>query len=242
VNPPGRTTLGWLVLALVVSAALINILLLRPSNRLPGRGNAPLPLCSVPGPPVLQLELAWRDDDLVKILAPTADVAARLRNIADARAGNRIDTLLFVPDYALLLIALAGFAAASGRGFDRWFIAIVVLALVIAAADWAENLGISRVLDHLERGGVQPGDARGISNPALVKWSLLPVVLALLGAQLLRAGTLGAGALGVATLVLAAVIAYGLAQYARERSGTLLCTPGGHAAFATPPPAGCRMA
>jgi hypothetical protein len=236
-NHSGSTTFAWLALALVVLGLCINVLFLRPHNRLPCRGNAPLPLCSVQGPPVLQLELVWRDDDVVKILAPTANAAANQRNIDDARSGNWIDTLLFVPDYALLLVALGAFAATSRRGFDRWFLAIVVVVVVIAAGDWAENLGISRALDHLEHGGVRAGDARAISNPALVKWSLLPVVLLLITAQLFRAGTLGAGALGLATLVLAALIAYGLEAYAQERSGNPRCAPARRVELTPPPPA-----
>jgi hypothetical protein len=101
-------------------------------------------------------------------------------------------------------------------------------------------LGISRALDHLEHGGVQAGDARAISNPALVKWSLLPVALLLISAQFFRARTLGAGALGVATLGLAAIIAYGLGEYAQERSGRPRCAPARQAEFALPPPA-CRV-
>lgn len=239
-NHRRRTTVAWLIVALLVSGLCINVLLLRPHNSLPCRGNAPVPLCSVQGPPILQLELVWRDNDVVTILAPTADAATTQRNIDDARLGNWYDSLLFVPDYALLLVALAAFAATLGRGFDRWFMVIVVVVVIIAAGDWAENLGISRALDHLEHGGVQAGDARAISNPALVKWSLLPVVLLLISAQFFRARTVGAGALAVATLALAAVIAYGLQEYARERSGSPRCAPTRQAELALPPPA-CRV-
>lgn len=235
-NHPGGTFAPWLVVALIAAGAAINVLLLRPHNSLPCRGNAPLPLCSVQGPPVLQLELAWRDDDIVKILAP--EPATLQRNIDDARAGNRIDTLLFVPTYALLLVALGGLAATRGRGFDRWFVAIASLAVVIAAADWAENYGITQALDHLQTGAVHSGDARAISNPALVKWFLLPVVLLLISVQLFKTLSLGPSALGLATLLLAAAIGYGLAQYARERFGDLRCPPERQAGVTVPP--GCR--
>src|SRR5438034_8619590 len=110
---------GLLSAVLLLVAVAVSALLLRPHNQLPARGNAPLPIASVKGPAILKLELVWRDEDITAILAPatndsTHDRAVRERDIADARAGNTYDTLLFVPSYSLLLIALAALAGAVG--------------------------------------------------------------------------------------------------------------------------------
>jgi hypothetical protein len=209
--------LAWLIVALLLAAGSINWFLLRPHNSLPSRGEAALPLPSVKGPLILKLELVWRDYDIVQIVTPTADFEARRQAIADARAGNTYDTFLFVPCYTLLILGLGALAAAAGKGFDRWFVAIVAGAALVAIADWLENAGIANALDHLERTGVQAGDALAISNPALVKWTLLPAVLAVVSAQLCRASRWWTLALGAITGVLAALMVVGLTAYARER-------------------------
>jgi hypothetical protein len=235
-GPSSVARLFWLVLLLLAAAACINGFLLRPHNTLPSRGSAPLPLPAVNGPPILKLELAWRDADVAQIVAPTPARGATLANIADARAGNRFDTLLFVPCYSLLLIALGALAAAAGPGRDRWFTAIVIGVIVVAAGDWLENLGIARVLDHLSTGGVQPGDARAISNPALVKWIALPVVLTLIAVHFFRARRWWTAGFGLVSIVLAGLIAVGFMAYARERLAfarpvaTITAAPEGSAA------------
>jgi hypothetical protein len=214
--PPVRYLIA-LVIALLVTAGCVNWFLLRPHNDFPARGDAALPLPAVRGPAILKLELAWRDEDVTQILAPAADPEAIRRTIADARAGNWADTWLYVPSYSLLLITLGALGAAAGRS-NRWLTAIVIGAVIVAVGDWLENLGISRALDHPESGGIRPGDARAISNPALVKWIMLPVVLGLISTQLFTARRWWTVALGTVSLALALYITFALSAYARERT------------------------
>ena len=60
---------------------------------------------------MFQLELA-RDEDDLRALLMTGDIR---RNLADARAGNRLDTWLFIPAYAGFLLT-SGISLASRNG------------------------------------------------------------------------------------------------------------------------------
>ena len=80
-------------------------------NRLTGRGGAPLPIAGLGDRPILHLELARSEDDLRAVLSP----GDRAKNLSDTRAGNRIDSLYFVPAYATLLVVVAFCFAAARR-------------------------------------------------------------------------------------------------------------------------------
>jgi len=126
------------------------------------------------GKPILQLELARNEDDIRAILMK----GDKPRNLADARAGNLLDTWLFIPGYAGLLLTL-GLLLARGTCRDSLLIAALVLVPVIAIADWTENAGIERAIEHIapDHGEPHPGDAHRISTPSIVKWTLIAVVL-----------------------------------------------------------------
>src|SRR2546430_5794389 len=90
-------------IVLLLLAGLINALLLKPHNSLPGRGAKPLPIPNLVGGPVVQLELARSEQDIRDILM----VGNTAQNVSDARAGNKYDTFLFIPAYSALLLVLA---------------------------------------------------------------------------------------------------------------------------------------
>jgi hypothetical protein len=165
-------TLGWLAL-LFFAVALTGAFLIAPHNKLPGRGNAPLPM-HLGGGPILQVELARNENDLRAVLM-NGDVE---RNLRDARFGNNWDTRLFIPGYAGFLLVVGVWLARGGRRLRGFLLFVALLVVpVIAICDWAENYGISQALNHMETGAPQPGDARHISAPSTVKWSLLAVTL-----------------------------------------------------------------
>jgi len=80
---------------------LLGARLIGPHNQLPCRGNDPLPLRRLGERPILQLELAWKADQLYSVLAP----GNQARNVANARTGNNLDTFLFIPAYEGFLVS-----------------------------------------------------------------------------------------------------------------------------------------
>jgi hypothetical protein len=162
----------------------VGALLISPHNKLPCRGNAPLPMKSLGKMPILQVELARKDSDLVRVFTP-GDLK---RNLTDARKGNTLDTFLFIPAYSGLLISIGLILA---RGDERWRAMLVLIALVAvplaAACDWIENTGISKVLDKLEAGKpLVDSDATRTSTPSLINWTTLALVLVFDGVAALR--------------------------------------------------------
>jgi len=222
--------IGFLVL-LVVGTALI-----APHNKLPGRGDAPLPIETLPNMPVLQIELARKEDDLVDVLTkgnlshnlevlPTENQS---RNFKDARIGNDLDTFLFIPAYAGLRMSLGLMRA---RGDEQWRVLLLLAALVAApmavGCDWAENAGISATLHHFEEPGhiPHPGDALRISTPSFIKWMTLAAVLLIYGIAGFRQirkqswALAGTAVIAVAGTGLGAVLLYTLIQYGWKRWG-----------------------
>ena len=193
-------------LALVFGAWLIN-----PHNELPGRQNAPLPMPGLGMAPVFQLELARNEDDL-RALLMTGDIR---RNLADARAGNRLDSWLFIPAYAGLLLTSGIWLASRNTRLSRVLLALTLVVIpVIAACDWLENAGITRAIDHIESDGQpQAGDAHRISTPSIIKWTLLTIVLAGYGLIALRPGRWWVAVIGVAFLLISVVLAIRLGRY-----------------------------
>lgn len=69
--------------------------------------------------PILQLELARNENDIRRILLPEENPAGWKRNVADAAAGNRADSFLFIPCYTLLL-AIAALRVLRGHPAARF--------------------------------------------------------------------------------------------------------------------------
>lgn len=159
--------------------ALLGTILITPHNQLPCRGNVPLPLSSLGERPIMQVELAWKACQLDRVLTPGNTV----RNVADARTGNNLDTFLFIPAYAGFLASLGLILARqdpTGRGMLR----VIALALVPLAAvcDWMENHGITVILNKLDSHiPLANSDALWTSTPSLLKWCLLTIVLIFYG-------------------------------------------------------------
>jgi hypothetical protein len=169
----------WSLLPFAVGAILTTVY-----NRLRGRGKAPLPVKILPEKPILQVELAWKAEQLKKVLCEGDSE----RNIKDARIGNNLDTFLFIPSY-LVLSASVGLILAQGD--RRWRSLLVILALVAvpfaAICDWVENSGITRVLDKLKNNlSLDDHDATRISTPSFIKWTTLGFVLLIYGVTALR--------------------------------------------------------
>jgi hypothetical protein len=198
--------------------ALLGMGLIAPHNKLPGRGNAPLPMKSLGKMPILQVELARNRNDLEMVLAP----GNLERNIQDARIGNNLDTFLFIPSYAGLLISLGLILA---RGDERWRTMLLLVALVAvplaAVCDWTENSGIAKVLDKLDHHAqLQDSDATRTSTPSFIKWTTLAYVLLVYGAAAFRGLGWKHGALAVLAVLgvgLGAELVFMLIKYLQER-------------------------
>jgi hypothetical protein len=207
----------WVFLVFVIVGAM----LIGPHNKLPYRGNAPLPMKSLGKMPILQIELARKDSDLVQVFTP-GDLR---RNLDDARKGNTLDTFLFIPAYSGLLI-MTGLILA--REDERWCAMLVLVALVAvplaAVCDWMENHGIFVTLDHFQQAGhPQPDDATRISTPSLVKWTTLALVFLIYGvAAFRRLGTWNwpFAVIGVLGVGLGAILVCTLIRYLCERYPT----------------------
>ncbi len=200
----------------LMALAFLAMLLIAPRNALKGRGSAQLPMHSLGNRPVLQIELARTEADLMQIFL-VGNIQA---NLHDAAVGNNLDTFLFIPSYTGLLftlcLLLSRFTRPSGHG--SLLIAAILLVRVIAICDWSENWGITRAIHHIEaQGSPEAGDAVRISNPSLVKWTLTMLVLAVLGVEALYASNWKWFPLAAALILLSSWIAFVLSTYARER-------------------------
>ena len=205
------TAVGLLVMTAVVGAVLGRF------NRLPSRGNVPLPIHSLGNQPILQIELPRDEDDLRAVLA----AGDRAANVLDARGGNFIDSFLFIPAYAGLLAAIGVLLRrhAAGRLRATVLVALMLVPL-IAVCDWVENAGISRTLDHFETSGApHAGDAARIAYPSLAKWLLVSIVLLVYGVAGVVQPPLWRRGIGVLLLVIGALMTSTLARYAVERWG-----------------------
>jgi hypothetical protein len=154
---------------------VVGAYMLGPYNKLSGRNGAELPIKVLGNRPVLQIELSRRDTDLSAVLA-AGDLK---RNLRDARAGNTIDTFLFIPAYSGTLLFLGLLLARRDEAWRNFLLFVALLAVPTAGiCDWLENAGISATLDHFESGGMPlTGDAVRISVPSLIKWWTLTFIL-----------------------------------------------------------------
>jgi hypothetical protein len=204
-----------------VALAFLAMLLIAPRNALKGRGSAKLPMRSLGEKPVLQIELARSEADLMQIFL----VGNVEENLHDAAVGNNLDTFLFIPSYTgllfMLCLLLSRFTRTSGHG--PLLIAAVLLVPMIAICDWSENRGITRAIHHIEaQGSPEARDAIRISNPSLVKWTLTVLVLAVLGVEALYTNNWKWFPLAATLILLSSWIAFVLFAYARERWGLKL--------------------
>jgi hypothetical protein len=195
-----------------------------PYNKLEGRGkDVPLPMKLGPllgDRPVIQIELARWESDLCAIL----NSGDWQKNADDARKGNELDTFLFIPGYAGLLLF---FGLLVGRQVPQWRTAVSVIALVvapfIAILDWLENAGITAALNHFQASRTFPvGDALRISTPSSVKWTLIAfLLLAYFVALLANAGKISWAyrLIASAALSLSAITFYTLVRYVIARVG-----------------------
>lgn len=198
-----------------LAIALLAAFLIAPLNAMKARGSARLPIRSLGRKPVLQIELAWSDADLMKIFSP-GDIEANLR---DAKAGNNLDTFLFIPSYSCLLIALGLLLSRFTRfSSPKLLLIIVLLVPIIAICDWSENFGIARAIEHIEaHRSPNDGDAVKISCPSLMKWILTVVVLGAFGIEAFYTNSWKWFPLATAFVLLSLRIASVLCFYARER-------------------------
>ena len=206
-----------LIIVVVVLTALaitLGQVFIAPHNSLPARTGAPLPMKSLKGA-ILQLELARNERDLTEILLPGSDSEARRRNVEDARAGNRADSVFFIPLYTLALAA-TGLLVVRGHASSgaRLFGVFVAVSVAIAAFDYVENAGIERTLRHIEQSGTpQPGDAAAIANASRVKWVLLTALLAVYAIFAATSHEPSVRWFSVFPLALACLLGYTLTRY-----------------------------
>jgi len=141
---PDRAVVTTVVVALVFVLA-VAIFAIGPHNKMPSRTTKALPIPSLPQRPVMQLAFSWHQADVNAVLE--VDKASKDANIKDVTIGNRFDSLFLVPGYTLLLIALT-LLIARGSDDEAWWLfrAGVVMVILLAVADLAENFGIARVL------------------------------------------------------------------------------------------------
>src|SRR5262249_17447286 len=133
-----------------------------------------LPSKALGNRPILQIELARQETDLVEVLAP-----GRYPTLLAARHANTFDTFLFIPGYAGVLFCLGFLLALRNKTWRPILVWVVLLCVPMAAIfDWIENAGISATLDHFASGGApHAGDAQRISTASLIKWGLLSFIL-----------------------------------------------------------------
>jgi hypothetical protein len=216
-TPQVETRSLALAACVFLAVAVFASVLIAPRNALKARGSAPLPIHSLGKRPVLQIELAWSEQDLMKVFQP-GDTKA---NLHDANVGNNLDTFLFIPSYTGLLLTLGLLIARSPRLSAQWplFIALL-LTPAIAICDWGENWGIARAIHHIEvQGKPEAGDALRISTPSLAKWTLTMVVCAVFGMEAFYTRNWKWFPAAVALILLSLGIAFVLCSYARERWG-----------------------
>ena len=210
---------------LLIALVAIAQCALTPHNSLPHRVEAPLPIKSLGGNPVLQIELSWRARQLACIVDPRGTGDSLQANLDDVAEGNTIDSFAFIPTYSVLLLALAALGLVANERRHMWlFLASAAIVSIAAVADWLENVGILEVTRHFAANPVHRAhlmapdlDALDVSESALVKWSALVVVLGLVGAQFAIARRWWSWLLALAAWATAVLVASMLVVYAHER-------------------------
>lgn len=168
------------VATMIIVAAIwvaVAIALIAPHNQMKGIARpSPLPMSTLPQQPVTQLAFARHQGDISAVLL--VGESGQKEAIAHVAAGNLLDTLVLVPAYTLLLIALSLLIArASGPAAMTVFGAGVLLAIALAIVDLTENYGIATALDAAQRGQMMTDAARRIMvAAAFTKWTLVALI------------------------------------------------------------------
>ncbi len=162
------------VAAVVVGVALVSI---APYNQMKGITRvSPLPIATLPEHPVMQLAFARHQADInaVLLVGENRQQAA----IALLATGNLLDTMVLVPGYTLLLIALSlVIARASGPAAMTVFGAGLLLTIALAIVDLTENYGIATALSAAQHGQVMTDAARRVMvGAAFAKWTLVALI------------------------------------------------------------------
>jgi len=157
-------------------------------------------MACLPDKPVLQLELGRTDAGISQILVTALDKKQTDANIKNARAGNNLDTFIFIPAYSLVLVSI-GLLLYRTIIWRTLALATVFAVPIVSCSDWTENLGIAQTLHHLESdASVHHGDALRIADPSTVKWTLLLLILCVYSVHALRIGRIGWVALGLSLI------------------------------------------
>ena len=174
-DAPGAAIATAIAAAVVcVAVAVISI---APHNQMEGIARtSPLPIATLPQRPVMQLAFARNQDDINTILH--VGEGTQQASIDAVAVGNILDTIMLVPSYTLLLIALTLLIArASGAAGMTVFGAGLLLTVALAIADVAENYGIATALSATQHGQVMSEAARQLMvAAAFAKWALLGLI------------------------------------------------------------------
>jgi hypothetical protein len=141
----------------------------------------PLPIHTLPERPVVQLAFARDQHDIDDILH--AGKNAQHAATDAVAAGNVLDTIVLVPGYTLLLIALTlSIARACGPSGMTVFGVGLILTIALALADLTENYGLSTALSAVQHGQPMSAAARRVMVAAsLTKWTLVALTASGLG-------------------------------------------------------------
>jgi hypothetical protein len=155
----------------------VAVVLIAPHNQMKGiTRTSLLPMSTLPERPVTQLAFARHQDDIDTVLL--VGESGQQQAIAHVAAGNLLDTMVLVPGYTLLLIALSlMIARASGPAAMTVFGTGLLLTMALAIVDLTENYGIATALDAAQRGQVMTDAARRVMvGAAFAKWSLVALI------------------------------------------------------------------
>src|SRR5688572_332398 len=172
--PDAAVATAIAVAVVCVTVAMVSI---APHNQMKGIARtSPLPIATLPQRPVMQLAFARNQDDINTVLHVGENTQQDA--IKAVAIGNIRDTVLLVPGYTLLLMALTLLIArASGPAGMTVFGAGIILALALAIADLAENYGIATAVDTARHGQAMSDAARRVMvAAAFTKWTLLALI------------------------------------------------------------------
>jgi hypothetical protein len=172
--PDAAVVTAIVVATIVVAVGVVSI---APHNQMKGIARtSPLPIATLPKGPVMQLAFARNQHDIATILH--VGEQTQQDAIKAVATGNFRDTVVLVPGYTLLLIALTLLIArASGPAGMSVFGAGLVLTMALALADFAENYGIATALSAAQHGHPMSDAARRVMvAAAFSKWTLLTLI------------------------------------------------------------------
>ena len=172
--PDAAIVTAIVVAAIVVTAAVVSI---APHNQMKGIARtSSLPITTLPERPVMQLAFARNQDDINTILH--VGKHTQQDAIKAVATGNVRDTLVLVPGYTLLLIALTLIIArGSGPAGMTVFGAGLLLTMALAIADLTKNYGIATALSAAQHGQPMSDAARRVMvAAAFSKWTLLALI------------------------------------------------------------------